>query len=334
MKRILLMGLVAMFLLSGCQKNVPNNDVKSDNSLNKDLVSKVTEDIGAAEDDTLFDEQDVADNGVLNGLDYVLNYSSTPIYSEVKLLDNSSSGEAQTYDELVQTLYDTGRDFNFVKLRIDDIYSADDAFAVTTNNMFLTSATLFKATVIYDCLNNEEMNVEINLAQAGNSELQTLGKPLYQVGDEYVAYLLYGGDEGWWIAGQLCFAIHNVNGCDLAYQMTNEKLKLDSDKVDLSEIANLNLEMEAGEKSVVTSTSNNAVQYSYKMTEEALIEFILSDWSARGFDINRFTVEKSISEPEKEYYEANIMENLASGEPQSYDDLVEYLEVYSNLTFI
>lgn len=224
----------------------------------------------------------------LDGLEHVLALTSNPIYNNVQLANNSSTGEAQTYEELVQTLYEMDRPFNFVKLKIIGKYTPEDAFNITGNNMFLTSATLFQAVITYDCLNDEEMYQEINLAQSGNDVSQNKGNPLYSIGDEYCAYLLNSKKEGWWIAGELCFAIHNVNNINLAYQMSSENIRLVSDKINIFEFKNLSLEMSDGERSVVTTTNNNPVEYSYKMTEIDLIKFIRSDWQARGFDLTDF----------------------------------------------
>ena len=40
------------------------------------------------------------------------------------------------------------------------------------------------------------------------------------------------------------------------------------------------------------------------------------------------------TQEERKYFEAQIINNPSSGEPQNYDDLVSYLENYDNLTFI
>lgn len=224
------------------------------------------------------------DDGVLNGLDYQLSSENKPLYDNVDIIKNDASGEAQSYSELIETLAETSRPFNFVKIKITEKYSPEDAYAITNNELFQNNATLFKAVVTYDFLNEADVETEINLAQSGSEYEQNEGKPLYSVGEEYCVYLFESKEEGWWIASQLCFAVHNVGGVSLAYQMSGDNLKLESEYVNLSDYANLNLEMTESEKSVITSTENNPAIYSYKMTEKDLVKFIKDDWTSRGYE--------------------------------------------------
>lgn len=241
----------------------------------------------------IFPIDDTPEPGI-NGLDYILTPSPNPaIYPSCQLMSSTpATGGPSCYDEYAEDTRNYGEAHSFVRLRILEVYSPEEAYSVTGEDIFLSSTTLFKAVITYNYLTDQPMDLEINLAQAGTAECQISGDPIYMPGDEYIVYLS-NGDKGRYTA-YMKFAVHEINGMELAYQIVNRHLKLESSYV-TTHYNNLDLAMDESEKRVITSTSNNPVVYTYKMTVSDLVGFIREDWMNRGF------VFKGFDQPDIDY---------------------------------
>lgn len=225
--------------------------------------------------------------GGLYGLDYVLVPSPNPaVYPECSFSENPATTGAFSYDIFAEdSRYMSTH--SLVRLKIISAYVPEEAYLITGDDAFIKYATLFKAEITYDYLHDRPLNLEINLSHAGLADRQIEGLPLYAPGEEYVA-MLSTGEEDRYVA-KMEFAIHSVNGVELAYQVGDEYLKLESEFVS-TVYPNLDLAMDESERWVVTSTSNNPVHYTYKMTVDDLVGFIREDWLARGFNFEGFTM--------------------------------------------
>lgn len=222
----------------------------------------------------------------INGLDYVLVPPPNPsIYPSCEFIDNPATGGAFSYEEFAEdSRYMTAH--SLVRVKILEAYTPEDAYLITGDTIYLENrSTLFKAEITYDYLHSREMSLEINLFRSGSGECQTKGLPLYAPDEEYVMMLSESYQNEYY--PQMEFAIHYVNGVELAYQVGNKYLKLESEFVDTL-YPNLDLAMDESERRVVTSTPNNPVHYTYKMTVEDLVSFIREDWTARGFNFEGF----------------------------------------------
>lgn len=223
----------------------------------------------------------------LNGLDYILSLpEGGTVYPECGFNgDNPVTGQPGSYEEYIEDTRYYDQHHSLVRLKILDRYTPEEAYELTGEEYFLSATTLFKAVITYNYLTDRPMKLEINLSHAGTTERQIEGYPLYMQGEEYIAYLS-GGEDGSY-AAYMEFAVHEVNGIELAYQVGEERLKLESDYV-TTKFTNLDLEMDESERRVVTSTPNNPVVYSYKMTVNDLVGFIREDWLNRGFVFEGF----------------------------------------------
>lgn len=232
---------------------------------------------------------------IINSADYPLSLRSNPIYEVEVFFDDispsfSGSEPAQSYEELARDLLLYNNSFNFVKYEITGIYSSEEVEKITKSDINGNSSTLYKARIVYDYLNQKETSIEINLARNGTATQQWRGQPLYNVGDVFVASLwdldeyLSGGLTYVVADPELNFTIHEINGIKFAYYK-NDRIKfINSDSKSL-DVGVLN-----SEKSLVTTTHNNPVEYTQKLLVDELTEFIRNDWRQRNFkflDLNR-----------------------------------------------
>lgn len=236
----------------------------------------------------LFPIDDNSPQPGINGLDYILTPSPNPaIYPSCGFRpENPTSGGPSCYDEYAEDTRNYGHNHSLVRIKIIGAYSTEEAYALTGDDVFLRSTTLFKAVITYNYLTESPMELEINLAHAGQSDNQISGYPLYMPDEEYIAYLS-SGESGYYVAF-MEFAVYNVSGIELAYQIGDKSIKLESNYV-TTQYNNLDLAMDESERRVTTSTANNPIIYTYKMTVSDLVGFIREDWSARGFTFEGFT---------------------------------------------
>lgn len=213
------------------------------------------------------------------------NKTSSPIYDNVELIESSASGEPCSYEELQDYIkcYDN---VNFLRFEIVEQYSPDEAVKLTNESFFENSSTLYKVKINYDYLNQKEVDIEANIAKAGTATKQVKDDPLYMVGQVYAAPII-NLDSIWSTTiPELTFAVQEINNEEFAYHIRFEDINLSSEKN-----ISLDLEMTDSEKSVITSTSNNPVVYTQKMTTNNLGDFIRDDWAKRGYEFQKLNTE-------------------------------------------
>lgn len=200
-----------------------------------------------------------------------------PAYTNVEFREeDGGAGEPQSYEEL-QDFLDSDK-MNFLAFRILDVYSPEEAYEITGDDIFYDLTTLFKAVLTYDYLKNEPVEIEVNITKAGTPQKQFEGFPLYEIGGEYAAYFTNMDLNAPRLVAcpELLFTLKSDGAREYA---------LHAESVDFitAEGASLDLGIEGGEISVITSTSNNPVKYVHKYDIEELAEFFREDWTARGY---------------------------------------------------
>lgn len=201
-----------------------------------------------------------------------------PAYTNVEFLEeNGGAGEPQSYEDLQDFL--NPEKMNFLAFRILDVYSPEEAYEITGDDIFIHySTTLFKAVLTYDYLKDEPVDIDVNISKAGSPQKQFEGFPPYEIGGEYAAYFtnMDLGKSRQVACPELLFTIKSDGAREYA---------LHSESIDFTtaEGASLDLGIEGGEISVITSTSNNPVKYVHKYDLEELAEFFREDWTARGY---------------------------------------------------
>lgn len=202
-----------------------------------------------------------------------------PVYKNVEFRDDYSVGSPESYDEL-QEFLNTER-MNFFRFQILDVYTPEEAFEITASDVYTRNlTTLFKAKLTYDYIKDEAVDVEVNIAKAGVPQLQLEGSPLYGVGEEYAAYFtnMDLSKPRLVACSELLFALKNDGTQEFALHPEFSKIDFVT-----SEGNSLDLGIENGEVSVITTTSNNPIKYVHKYNIEQLAEFFREDWAARGY---------------------------------------------------
>jgi len=230
----------------------------------------------------------------LNSADYPLSMRSNPIYEVERFLDDvdppPGAGAIRSYDELVESIHQEDGTMNFVKYEIIGIYTSKEVETITDGRLNGDHTTLYKARIIYDYLNQREVNIEINLAKAGTPTLQSRGNPQYAIGDVYVSILPYL--DGFLdktrtrVSGSMLnFAFHKINGVEFAYHINYDYIKIENTS------RSINIGVLSSERSFVTTTRNNPVKYTQKFSVDELADFFRNDWKQRGFkflDLSKF----------------------------------------------
>jgi hypothetical protein len=232
--------------------------------------------------------------GEITSEDFSLELRSNPIYEIEEYLDDvispSGGGPATSYEELVEELY-REQPLNFVKYEIIGIYTPEEAEKITNGEINTYVTTLYRARVIYDYLNQERLDIEINLARAGTATRQWKGNPMYAIGEVYISPLLvlseFLNKDEWRSVGmsELTFAVHEINDIEFAYSMRYNWANPDSViEIKSNDRQSFDIGVLSSEESVVTTTRNNPVRYTQKLLVDELAEFIRNDWKERGFE--------------------------------------------------
>lgn len=201
-----------------------------------------------------------------------------PAYINVEFREeDGGAGEPQSYEELQDFL--NPEKMNFLAFRILGVYSPEEAYEVTGDDIFTWDlTTLYKAVLTYDYLKNEPVEIEVNITKAGTPQKQFEGFPPYEIGGEYAAYFTNMDlGKAWQVAcPELLFTLKSDGAREYA-------LHADSIDFTTAEGTSLDLGIEGGEISVITSTSNNPVKYVHLYDIGELAEFFREDWTARGY---------------------------------------------------
>jgi hypothetical protein len=235
----------------------------------------------------------------INGEDYVLSLGENPVCGEVEFIDNPWSGiRVYSYEELMNDSdrwYKTSS-MNLVKFEIIEICPNEEAVKITGSDYFSDTggATLYKAKITYDYLNQKNLDIEVYLSKGGNDKMQFEYSPQFVIGQRYISNIswleefLASKTNYCGINFYLTFTVYEINGAEIAYYLFNHLtdghvMNLSSDKY-----VNLDLKLMDGEEYVITSAKNNPVRYVQKSTVEDLTDFIREDWTERGFRFYEF----------------------------------------------
>lgn len=225
---------------------------------------------------------------------------NTQMSYETEIMDNPGSGEPTCYEELRDGYLVSFENLSFISYEITAVYSPEEAYELTGNDIFTGTTTLYNAHVFYDHLLNTDVDYYINIAHAGNAEKQLLGKPMYEKGMRFVS-AVFGDKESWRVpVGELEFLLIEENGTEKAYHIGADKAALDSyygvaDEL-LPEEAlppdenqhpyNIWLPVEEAlaetEKRMYFGAVNNPMLFVSKSDVGELVEFIRNDWFNAG----------------------------------------------------
>lgn len=89
-------------------------------------------------------------------------------------IENEATGIPQSYEEL-QDFIRPYSNVNYLEYEIIKRYSPEEAFDITNDDMFLYGATLYDIHVVYDCINDQQLDLYTKLSSAGTVEEQFEG---------------------------------------------------------------------------------------------------------------------------------------------------------------
>lgn len=286
-----LAAIMTLLLLTACTDTEKNNDLLTENNMpttvaqnttNEETKTDSTESVLSANTDTTEkkDTYSVAGEEIksLNSSDYILNASYTPIYDDVTYLETPATGKVCSYEEL-QDFMNSYEDISFVEYEIISQYSTGEAFAKTGDEIFKYSTTLYQAHIYYDYLHDTPVDIIVDLAKAGMPDQQIENNPPYAIGQKIISALSGFNSTSCVAIPELVYYVYEVNGIKLAYHVSNEEVAIKN-----SAFINLDMELIENERSVVTTTTNNPVQFTQKSTVDDLTQFIKQDWKMRGYD--------------------------------------------------
>lgn len=181
-----------------------------------------------------------------------------------------------SYDEVMDpTLHREG--LTILGYEIVSIYPEQEAQELTGKEYFNDIATLYKAHVYYDYVNDTEEDYYINISENGSAALQRTGFPVYGIGQKIISPVYFSLENSGTTIGELIFFVYEVNGEKLAYHLGAEPIKLCCE-----EYVNLDMELAPEEAAIITTTRNNPAIFTQKSTVRSLTDFLVSDFKERG----------------------------------------------------
>lgn len=200
-------------------------------------------------------------------------------YSDVELRVYNDTGSPQSYEELQNYISVYADCTNFVLYEITEQLSPEDAYALTGDEMYLISSTLYRARITRDLLSGSTADVGFLLTCAGTEKEQIKDMPLLSVGERYASMLPDFSTEHTNVSmPELTFAVYESNGTEYAYHLRFDKICfVDENGSDIDK------GVSEDERYVVTSTANNPVHYVKKLLLDELTDFLRDDWSSRGY---------------------------------------------------
>lgn len=186
--------------------------------------------------------------------------------------------DGMSYSELCLNTLQHMDSVNFVKFTVKDVYSADDAVAITGDTSFKNEKTLYEINLTYDYLNSTELDITMLLAGVGTEENQILGRPVMEDGEKYLACLTFDNEYAEMLY-ELSYQVHRINGLDVAYHLTG------GEGIDpgYTNMGMLDLEYE-----VITTTVNNPALYTHKAAVKELSRYIKRNWTRQEFEFTDF----------------------------------------------
>lgn len=273
---------------SAAESTAADSDISEETAQEKSDTTTKAED---TEQTNTPAESDSEESAALNSADYTLNVSFTPVYENVGFSDMHGTGSVTSYEDL-QDYMESYANISFVGYEITEQYSPDEAALLMGEDIFIHATTLYKAHIYYDYLNDVPADADIYLAKAGLPEMQFEGNPPYAIGQRLMSAMSGYSNTHCVAIPELVYYVYEINGVDFAYHVDNEETKIGSD-----EFPNLDMDMSDGERSLITTTSNNPVVFTQKSSAEELAEFIRQDWTARGYEFDDLKDFKGNPEP-------------------------------------
>lgn len=288
MKKLIPLLLIVSVFLASCGNTFQeaNDTYDSQSDTTQDIISEAITDgetniLGGTDVEPDFgsdidSESKQNATTALDGKEYVLEYIGNPVYSDVSISDVHATGAATTYDEVMDPSI-IRENLTILRYEIVSIYSAEEARSITGKDYFNDIATLYKAHVTYDYVNDTKEDYFINISENGGEVSQRAGFPIYEIGQCIISPVYFELSDRATSIGELRYSVYEVNGVEMAYHIGYENIKA----YDLS-LVNIDLYMDPSENAILTSTMNNPEEHTQKSTVNDLTAFLARDFESRG----------------------------------------------------
>ncbi len=179
------------------------------------------------------------------------------------LTEGSSYGYYDIRDGVIAKLDNVG----LIRFSVEDSYTGYGEVSLNAAGVTMdtTTQTLYKITVKYDYFSSEDPEAERLLLNDGTEHYQMVGRPLMQ--GEYIAVVTENSDNVLVPIPELIYAVHNVNGLDIAYHLYS------SDGFDVDP-GSTNMGILPEEQMIITSTANNPEVYTQKAAVRELTYYL------------------------------------------------------------
>lgn len=226
------------------------------------------------------DSLDTDNNSIsTSGSSTMLTDKVDPPFTAASFAENEATGIPQSYEEL-QDFIRPYSSVNYLGFEIIKRYSAEEAFEVTNDDMFLYGATLYDIHVTYDYINAQQLDIYTKLSSAGTVEEQLEGYPPYLEGDKFACFLpQFDPNAVNYEFPELMFAIDDEVQTPIGYHIGFDVIDF------VNQDGTCIAEDSFAATSVITSTSNNPVTYTDMISMDTLSDFLRDDWTERGYEL-------------------------------------------------
>ena len=251
-----------------------------------------------------------------------------PIYGDLPFNQNSATGGASSYEVVMSV---DRQNLRLVEYEIVKVYTPEEAYEKTGKEYYLHTTTLYRARVLYDYIQDKEVDYYIDISEFGNKENQAKGFPEYEIGKRLFSPIYTDDSISYWTSiGELRYMLCESKGIKLAYHIGFEQVRLEYDYLKNAQ-PNIDLAFNGEDRQgYITTTANNPEYYTQKSTLQSLVNWFLTDWRERGLISPANETElsglKYVLEAEEEpyYYDVQVnTETSVTGEPQSFDALAD-----------
>ena len=206
-----------------------------------------------------------------------LEYVSEPIYERKYPVDTvPATGMPMSFDEV---LSDMSGQLSGIAYEITGVYTREEAENLHEDfaDSMYANRTLYRAHAFYDVLNDKPLDYYFDVAGWGTADTQEDGWPPYTVGDRLLSFFRVNDSEIKVPNSNFEFMLFEIDGVKVAYHIGKSRIRFESDAY-----PNLDLEMAASEREVITTTKNNPIRFTQKSTLQSLSEFMRDELYDRG----------------------------------------------------
>ena len=190
-------------------------------------------------------------------------------------------GPPMSYEEIMEMLvpvegYSMWDVDSFYLVETVRALSSDECRQLAGMEDFDSTKTVYEIKVLEDLISGEKTNrTERILVTMGNIEWQNAGDPIYAPGEKFTVILAkpYEGSDFLRTPGAFAFRYDVASDDDGSTILYSRESELDVLQLDTAEDI---------DESVITSTTHNPAHYTQKLSLNALVEFLRSDWEQRG----------------------------------------------------